>query len=118
MACCGGTITGDMIKDVPELKDPLLADRDHIYRLPDSSLWILNQKDDGYQQFNKGSMLHVADKNSIDLEYDLKTNTLTGTVKKPWVDAVVAEAISGASVMFSVDGSTPVPLMSVEVIND
>lgn len=53
MSCCNGNSLGRIIEDVDKLMDYLLADRGHIYRLPDKSMWVLNQANNGFDPFNE-----------------------------------------------------------------
>lgn len=112
MACntCGATvkpIVGYKIQDVGNLPPYQMVNKNNFYRLPDGSLWIVNNKCDGWQRVDSDtSVINFDDTDTIDLNLDPTTNTVTAKIK------------DGVLPTFSVDGSAPVLLKSIEVIND
>lgn len=83
MSCCGGSTVGRLIKDVDKLPDYLLADRDHIYRKPDKSMWVLNQDNNGYDPLNEDRVLHTQDTSTVKHTWDSNTQTLKSDVQMP-----------------------------------
>lgn len=110
--CAGNNKYRKVIKDIDELLDPLLAEYAYLYRLPDGSIWALNEQQSGYDQVNGASVLRVEDTDSIDLSYE--DNVLTADLNADKLKEIITPMLP----TFSVDGFDKTTLVSIEVITN